>query len=218
MSKSGIYAIVNITNDKYYIGSAINFSARWTQHKSKLNLNIQPNKYLQAAWNKYGADCFIFVVLEYVYDRSKLLEREQYWIDFTRCCDREIGYNLFAIAGSPLGYKWTPERKLKQSAFMKDFRHTEEVKIKMRGRIKTTESLMKFRITRLGHEVTETTKLKISKGNKGKTRNRRYDKYPHELASKCKCEVCLKIRSEELKAWRYKRNSADFIMVDTNVY
>lgn len=37
--KSGIYKILNKVTEKFYIGSAVNFRARWTAHKSALNRN-----------------------------------------------------------------------------------------------------------------------------------------------------------------------------------
>lgn len=58
---SGIYAILNLITGVYYIGSAIDLYKRWHMHKSSLNGNYHDNSYLQAAWNKYSLNNFMFV-------------------------------------------------------------------------------------------------------------------------------------------------------------
>ena len=114
--KSVIYQINNTTNGKFYIGSAIYYARRWAQHRHELNLNEHKNSLLQFAWNKYGEAAFEFEIIEVV-EPSKLIEREQFWIDLLKPYDHNIGYNLRQNAGSQLGYK-----------------HTEQAKNKMRNR------------------------------------------------------------------------------------
>lgn len=70
---TGIYQIRNLVNGKIYIGSAVNINSRWRTHKANLNLNKHKSKHLQASWNKYGINTFIFKVLEYC-EREKLSE------------------------------------------------------------------------------------------------------------------------------------------------
>ena len=101
--KSGIYKIKNSTNSKIYIGSALDLSKRWSNHKSDLNRNKHSNKHLQRSWLKYGPEAFSFQILEYC-EKEKLIEREQHWIDF---CKPE--YNLNPMAGSNLGRVWSKE-------------------------------------------------------------------------------------------------------------
>ncbi|HEU5369275.1 MAG TPA: GIY-YIG nuclease family protein [Ktedonobacterales bacterium] len=97
---SGIYQIRCIPTGKIYIGSAVNLSARWGQHQWSLRKGKHKNIYLQNAWDRYGEANFEFSVLEYV-DRANLLIAEQQWIDKSGCTDRNIGFNLYKIAGSP---------------------------------------------------------------------------------------------------------------------
>jgi group I intron endonuclease len=59
-----IYRITNMANGKFYIGSAESFARREWQHKYDLKRNAHKNPRLQAAWNKYGEDMFVFEVVE----------------------------------------------------------------------------------------------------------------------------------------------------------
>ena len=75
----GIYKIINIVNNKFYVGSAVNLTRRKTRHFSELRNGKHPNKHLQAAWLKYGEKSFIFVVVEELKEGDDLLETENKW-------------------------------------------------------------------------------------------------------------------------------------------
>lgn len=78
----GIYGIRNTVNDMTYIGSTTEgFKPRWARHISDLKKGQHKNQYLQRAWNKYGADAFVFEVLEIIDKPETTIEREQTWID-----------------------------------------------------------------------------------------------------------------------------------------
>lgn len=94
---SGIYKITNTVNGKFYIGSSKNIKRRWLEHKNQLQENRHANDHLQRSWNKYGADCFCFEIIEEC-EEERLLEREQYYIDTTCCCDQTVGYNIMTSA------------------------------------------------------------------------------------------------------------------------
>jgi group I intron endonuclease len=96
----GVYQIRCVPTGKIYIGSAVDLKARWDIHRRKLRRGDHHNAHLQYAWDKYGEASFEFLVLEYV-DKPELLQAEQKWIDRTGCADREVGFNVFDIAGSP---------------------------------------------------------------------------------------------------------------------
>ena len=115
MVKSGIYKIKNEKNGKVYIGSAKSFSQRWSSHKSSLLKQKHRNSYLQRAWIKYGESAFKFSILENVLDKYKLIEREQYWLDYYKSYIRKLGYNICSTAGSSLGIMHTDVTKLKIS-------------------------------------------------------------------------------------------------------
>jgi bifunctional DNA-binding transcriptional regulator/antitoxin component of YhaV-PrlF toxin-antitoxin module len=110
---SGIYKITNIENKKVYIGSSINIWDRYKEHRKTLRRNKHHSKHLQKSWNKYGEDSFTFEVIEIVYDKDNLIEREQYWMDKYESYNDEKGYNINPNAGSQLGRKVPKENREK---------------------------------------------------------------------------------------------------------
>lgn len=114
--KNVIYKITNIINNKFYIGSATWYSKRKDKHLWTLKKSIHANRYLQNAWNKYGEENFIFEIIEQC-NESNLIEREQYWLDFYNCYNRNVGYNIQPNASSPKGCKRTNEFKEKIGNF-----------------------------------------------------------------------------------------------------
>lgn len=64
--RPGIYAFINVLNERMYVGRSTDIARRWYEHTSLLRRKVNGCKLLQRAWNKYGADNFHFVVLEYI--------------------------------------------------------------------------------------------------------------------------------------------------------
>ncbi len=134
-NKSGIYRIINLINNKIYVGQASDLWDRINRgHVYSLNNNRSKNKHLQRSWNKYGRNNFKFEVLEYC-SLVNLNEREQYWINTTNCCNINIGYNISPTAGSRLGVPHSKEAKIKISNATKGNKngnygrkHTDKVK------------------------------------------------------------------------------------------
>lgn len=170
MLKSGIYKILNKVNGKFYIGSAINVNNRLWRHKSDLRANTHHNYHLQRAWNKYLELSFDFIVLEYC-NENVLLEREQYYLDLTKCFDLYIGYNLTPTAGNSKGVKHSEETRKRMSEAKKKM--TQETKEKLKqaqlGKKLSEEHKAKIILKLTGRPCSEETKRKISEGNKGKT-------------------------------------------------
>lgn len=117
--KSAIYEIRNLVNDKIYIGSATYVYSRWGQHRMRLRKQNHYNSHLQTAWNLYGEKNFKFKIIENVFDKTFLIEREQYYIDITECYNSKKGYNINRLASSNLGRKWSQETKNKISKTIK---------------------------------------------------------------------------------------------------
>lgn len=109
---SCVYKITTSCSNKVYIGSSVEFDKRVTSHINRLNSNTHPNRHLQAAWNKYGADTFTFECIEEC-DESNLIEREQFWIDYYDAANIQFGYNISPTAGSTLGRPLSEDTKNK---------------------------------------------------------------------------------------------------------
>ena len=112
LKTQGIYMILNLVNNKCYVGSSKNIKSRKYQHTKELRDGVHHNSHLQASWNRYGEDKFLFTVLEKVIDKADLHDRELYWMQVKQSLDREFGYNL----GMPKladGMDIRPETKLK---------------------------------------------------------------------------------------------------------
>lgn len=107
---SCIYKITNRINGKAYIGSTKNVKQRWAKHKALLRHNHHPNFHMQAAWNKYGEDSFVFEIVEECVP-DELLSREQFFIDTIK-----PEYNQTATAGK---VEMTSELRQKLSASTK---------------------------------------------------------------------------------------------------
>lgn len=105
---SAIYQIRNVINGRIYVGSAINLRKRLIAHRSLLDRGKHHSKVLQRSWHKHGANAFSFEVIEYV-TPARLIEREQYWIDFVDATNPKTGFNIAPKAGSSLGRKHPPE-------------------------------------------------------------------------------------------------------------
>lgn len=156
---SGIYGIINSCNRKIYIGSAIRMSPRWVHHRMRLNQNVHENIYLQRAFNK-SPESFEFSLIETVSDKSELLKREQFWMDFYRSHKPDCGYNIAPKARSCAGVKHRPEvvarmaarlRGVKRSA---EFRAKVSAALRLRVRKPMTEAVKQhLRSLRLGTKM-----------------------------------------------------------------
>jgi group I intron endonuclease len=98
--ESGIYAIMNKANGKFYIGSAQDFNDRWKQHTNDLAKGKHHSIHLQRAWDYYGEDYFEIIILEEV-AKEDLEKEEQYYLDSFHPWDKEIGYNTAVDSHAP---------------------------------------------------------------------------------------------------------------------
>ncbi len=180
---SSIYAILNLINSKMYIGSAVNTRERWYTHKTSLRYKKHHNKYLQRSWNEYGEANFKFFILE-ICDKKNLVKREQLWMNYYNSYNPNYGYNLNKTANSMLGYNHTKETKLRLSVIRTGKKHS---------------------VKRAFRHHSEESNLKRSVAQKGITKNRNIDKWPHDLGSSCKCNECRIKKLEIHKAWRDRK-------------
>lgn len=178
--KSGIYKILNKINGKAYVGSAVNLSLRWSRHRSMLNKGNHPNKYLQLSFDKNGLESFEFVIIEYC-DRSTLLEREQFWIDNLKVCNRQYGYNTRTIAYSNVGLACSEETKIK-------------ISVKHKGKLKSSETKAKMSAWQIGRKMSEQAKENMRLAKLGNSYKRNKNKWPCPDGAWCKCDNCKKLR------------------------
>ncbi len=86
-----IYKIVNLLNNKIYIGQTKNFRKRKYYHILSLNKGKSRCRRLQNSWSKHGESSFKFEIIENC-TLNNLSDREIYWIDFYN--STITGYNL----------------------------------------------------------------------------------------------------------------------------
>lgn len=121
----GIYRILNKINGGFYIGSAICFVDRKRDHFRDLEKNKHYNLHLQRAYNKYGADAFVFEILESYESPTtqELHDWEQWYLDNVLHT-----YNILKKAkGIHKGHKASEETKRRMSEWWNKPENKEQV-------------------------------------------------------------------------------------------
>lgn len=77
---SCVYKIYNLVDNKFYIGSTIDFNGRKKTHFGLLKKNIHSNEFLQNSFNKYSEENFLMEIIEVCQPEERVI-REQYYID-----------------------------------------------------------------------------------------------------------------------------------------
>lgn len=140
-----IYRITNMANGHYYIGSAESFARREWQHKYELRKNNHKNPRLQAAWNRYGEEMFVFEVLEDVPTDRTAFDIENTYL--MQCVGHPDCYNINTDAYVPrLGIPHTEASKEKTSRNRKGkaagpdhYRYGQQVAPEVRAKISATQ-------------------------------------------------------------------------------
>jgi group I intron endonuclease len=120
----GIYKIINVVNNKFYVGSAVDFKRRKARHFSELRRGKHKNTHLQSAWRKYGEQAFVFVVVQELACDEELFPAEDAWLK--EHVGKDYCYNIGKEAAAPMlgcsgeksptwGRKRTPEELDAQS-------------------------------------------------------------------------------------------------------
>jgi group I intron endonuclease len=63
---AGVFQVKNIVNGKILLGSSLNLEGPLNSHKFMLSIGKHRNEVLQKEWIEYGADKFVFEILEVV--------------------------------------------------------------------------------------------------------------------------------------------------------
>lgn len=149
-----IYKIINLVNDKFYVGSTTNKKVRFRQHRKLLRGNRHHCKHLQAAWNKYGEAKFDFLVIEEVDLAISLQEVED------RYLREHVGKPYCYNSGYASDAPWRnapPETTPNFGRVMQ-----EAQKAKISTALKEFYAEDYFNHPRVGKQHTEETKAKIS--------------------------------------------------------
>jgi group I intron endonuclease len=181
---SAIYAIVNQDTCDMYVGSSVALKRRWSAHRRSLENHSHYNTHLQRAYDKYGAEKFDWEIVESVNDKTNLIAKEQFWIDFFK-----PAYNGRPTANSPLGTKPSAETRAKMSASAKkrgfsathrqniskakkglviSDKQKEQIRATLTGRKLSAEVRAKISLAGIGRRQTDETKQKISAANKAR--------------------------------------------------
>lgn len=98
-----IYKILNLSNNKVYIGKTTKpLEDRFNQHLKCAKNHV--NRYLYDAMNKYGYDKFKICLIEECMDED-LNEREKYYISMYKSNQKDFGYNM--TVGGDGGDTWS---------------------------------------------------------------------------------------------------------------
>ncbi len=98
---AGVFQVKNTANGKVLLGSSLNLEGPLNAHKFMLATGHHQNKALQSEWNEYGADKFVFEILQVVkvtndpnFDlKDELTLLEQIWLEKLEPFG-ERGYNI----------------------------------------------------------------------------------------------------------------------------
>jgi len=154
---SCIYKIVNLNNNKFYIGSTKNIEKRIKDHLDRLRRNVHHNKHLQNSYNLYGKNAFIFHIIEWV-PEYRVREIEQLYID-----SLNPHYNVSKSASAPMdGRKHTKESREKMSKW----KRPKGPDNYMYGKKWTAELREKILKKRIGSKRSNETKKKMSETSK----------------------------------------------------
>lgn len=185
-----IYKIINLVNDKFYVGSTTNRRERFRTHRNRLRNNKHHATHLQAAWNKYGEIKFAFLVVEEIPIGESLRAAEDRWL--AEHVGKDYCYNKSRYSDSPMrgvpkeqhpcfGVPKTEEHRQQISQTLKEFyaadpnnhprvgkTHTEKTKAQISAAKKANPAK-----PWLGKNRDEATRKKIGDAQRGVTKGPR---------------------------------------------
>lgn len=171
MGVTGIYSILNLKNNKQYIGQSHNIIKRFYKHKSELRNNEHHSNHLQNSWNKYGEKNFKFNIIT-LCEKESLDELESYYITLYNTRNPDFGYNIESGGNKNKTVDLRTRKKISKS--LSSRRHPFYGKFKEQAPF-------------YGYKHSEITKKKISQANKG-SNNPNYGK-KYSLKEKLKLSL-----------------------------
>lgn len=186
-----IYKTTNLISGKCYIGKHKAVSFEGTNY-------LGSGKALKLAIGKYGKENFKVELLESCDTEDQLNNKEEEWIEKFNAVSSAEFYNIVPYSTGGNVWEHYPKEKAQKifkehSEYMKNFKHSEETKLKMSiqrkgkkhseetkhkisvsnkgkrlGYKESSETIEKHRASSLNHKHSEESKKKISISNKGK--------------------------------------------------
>lgn len=183
MDNCGVYAIVNKANGHRYIGASCQLPRRWKNHQLALNRGIHHSKYLQRAWDKYGAKNFEFVIL-IICSRETRFINEQFYID-----TYSPEYNICPTAGGG-GYPGHCQGEKRSEEARQTIAMANQ---KRTGFKHTPEAIEKIRLANTKRIISQSTRDKLCLARKGM-------KFPSEWCANIGKSKLGSVVSEETRA------------------
>lgn len=203
---TGVYCWVNRVTGKRYVGSSsVSLHGRLKSYRVELRKGGCHNRYLQRAWDKYGAKAFAFQILERCCP-EKCIEREQWWMDHFRSYDPRYGYNSCPTAGSVRGLKHSLVSRGRHSARAKKQFASPEARAKASEAAKRRfqDPAQRERLSKAlkGVKLTPETRAKMSAAQKARYQDPEERRKTSEHAKKAWADP--QIRARMLAANRRK--------------
>lgn len=159
MNEQIIYKIRNLINEKFYVGSTVHVKVRFREHRKQLRGNRHHSKHLQAAWNKYGEEKFIFEIVERIPSEKSLQAAEDVWL--AEHVGKEHCYNTGRYSDAPwrgvtgaahpsFGKPVSAEQKADISCTLKEFYALAPENHPRYGKPHSEESKAKMSVSRMG--------------------------------------------------------------------
>ena len=147
--RSGVYGLMSLESETFYVGSASDLYKRFYRHRSELRSGRHRNKHLQRSFRRHGDAAFCAVVLAFT-RRSKLIHVEEGLIKsvlhLSGCC------NSVTSAVRRPGDTFTPEtRELCRRASSRYWANPENRRRASRMRIGRKQSPQAIALTSSAH-------------------------------------------------------------------
>lgn len=186
MKPAAVYLITNRVNGKLYVGKTCRPEKRWAWHVKEAK-KASPAMAIAWAIRKYGADAFLFEVLETFSSEDEAFWWESWWIQYLG--SHHTGYNLDAggsggrtlsaqtrkkMSDARLGWRPSTETRARMSAAQVGKKRSSEAIEKtasaLRGRARPVEVVEKIAALKRGVSFSEEARQRIAEAAKNRPR------------------------------------------------
>ncbi len=167
---SGIYKIINVLNNKFYLGSSLNIEKRFKRHFNDLRLKNHHSIYLQRSFDKYGETNFTTEIVEEINSGKKdLIKKEQEYLDYYLINNYKT-YNVSknASGGDLISYHPNRSEIIKKNSNSTKQRYVDNPDLL----IKASLNMMGEKNPMFGKTHSDEARQKISKASTGRIGSR----------------------------------------------